>query len=139
MTEDQKKQMQVGKKENVIKANSNKPIFDLLELSSKEYEDLSVFEKYDKLKALVNEKGWKGQRKTLAQKEKEINVINLDSNIGILKDILLKGSKEEKDALNSIIKKHKKVIKILQLEKDIEKQEKELEKSKAELEGLKRE
>lgn len=139
MTEDQKKQMQVGKKENVIKANSNKPIFDLLELSSKEYEDLSVFEKYDKLKALVNEKGWKGQRKTLAQKEKEINVINLDNNIGILKDILLKGSKEEKDALNSIIKKHKKVIKILQLEKDIEKQEKELEKSKAELEGLKRE
>ena len=137
MTDEQKLKIQIGKKENVIRFNSKNEVFNVLGMSIEDYDGLSDPDKLNRLDTLIKENSWKGQRKTFAQKEKEIRVINIDSNIEILKDILINGSKEEKDAINQIIKEHKKFLEIIQLEKDVEKQEKELEKKKAKLKGLK--
>ncbi len=137
MTDEQKLKIQIGKKENVIRFNSKNEVFNELGMSIDDYNGLSDNDKLNRLDTLIKEKSWKGQRKTLAQKEKEIKFINFESNIDILKDILINGSKEEKDSISAIIKEHKKVLEIQQLEKDVEKQEKELEKKKAKLKGLK--
>lgn len=136
MTDEQKLKIQIGKKEKVIKFNSNNDVFNVLGMSQEDYNGLSDDDKFSRLDTIIKENSWKGQRKTLAQKEKNSTFVNTDSNIEVLKDILNKGTKEEKEKLYAIIKEHKKVLEINQLQKDVEKQEKELERKKAKLKNL---
>ena len=137
MTNEQKLKIQIGKKENVIRFNSNNEVFDVLGISIEEYNSLSDNDKLDRLIAVINENSWKGQRKTLDQKEKEKKEIDLNNTFEVLKDILVNGTKEEKDILLGVIKNHKKVLEIKQLEKELSEQEKDIEKKKLKLKELK--
>ena len=83
MTDEQKLKIQIGKKENVIRFNSKNEVFNELGMSIDDYNGLSDNDKLNRLDTLIKEKSWKGQRKTLAQKEKEIKFINFESNIDI--------------------------------------------------------
>lgn len=137
MTDEQKLKIQIGKKENVVKFNSKKEVFEELTMSSEDYNNLSDIDKFNRLDAHIKEKSWKGQRKTLAQVEKEKKEIDINNNFEILKDILLNGTKDEKKILFGVIKDHKKVLEINALEKELAKQEKEIETKKAKLKELK--
>ena len=137
MTNEQKIKIQIGKKENVIRFNSDNEVFDVLNMSLEEYNNLSDNVKLDRLIAVINENSWKGQRKSVDQKEKEKKQIDLNNTFEILKDILLNGTKEEKDILLGVIRDHKKVLEIKELEKEVAKQEKEIESKKAKLKELK--
>ncbi len=137
MTDEQKLKIQIGKKENVVKFNSKKEVFEELTMSSEDYNNLSDNDKFNRLDALIKEKSWKGQRKTLAQLEKEKKEIDINNNFEILKDILLNGTKDEKKILFGVIKDHKKVLEINALEKELAKQEIEIETKKAKLKELK--
>lgn len=137
MTNEQKLKIQIGKKENVIRFNSNDEVFNVLNLSVEEYNNLSDNDKLNRLIGVINENSWKGQRKSLDQKEKEKKEIDLNNTFEILKDILVNGTKEEKDILLDVIKNHKKVLEIKELEKELAKQEKEIENKKAKLKELK--
>lgn len=137
MTDEQKKKIQIGKKENVIKFNSKNEVFIELGMSIDDYKGLSDDDKFNRLDALIKEKSWKGQRKTLDQKEKEKKEVNLNNTLEVLKDILVNGTKEEKDILLGVIKNHKKVLEIKQLEKELSEQEKDIEKKKLKLKELK--
>ena len=137
MTEEQKLKIQIGKKENVVRFNSKKEVFEELTMSIEDYDNLSDEDKFNRLDTLIKEHSWKGQRKTLAQKEKEKKEINLNSTFEVLKDILVNGTKEEKDILLGVIKNHKKVLEIKQLEKELSEQEKDIEKKKLKLKELK--
>ena len=137
MTDEQKLRIQIGKKENVIRVNSKNEVFNELGMSNDDYKSLSDNDKFNRLDALIKEKSWKGQRKTLDQKEKEKKEIDLNNTFDILKDILVNGIKEEKDVLFGVIKKHKKVLEIKQLEKELSEQEKDIEKKKLKLKELK--
>ena len=137
MTNEQKLKIQIGKKENVIRFNSDNEVFNVLGISIEEYNSLSDNDKLDRLIAVINENSWKGQRKTLDQKEKEKKEINLNNTFELLKDILVNGTKEEKDILLGVIKNHKKVLEIKQLEKELSEQEKDIEKKKLKLKELK--
>ncbi len=137
MTDEQKLKIQIGKKENVVKFNSKKEVFEELTMSSEDYNNLSDIDKFNRLDAHIKEKSWKGQRKTLAQVEKEKKEIDINNNFELLKDILLNGTKDEKKILFGVIKDHKKVLEINALEKELAKQEKEIETKKAKLKELK--
>ena len=137
MTDEQKLRIQIGKKENVIRFNSKNEVFNELGMSNDDYKSLSDNDKFNRLDALIKEKSWKGQRKTLDQKEKEKKEIDLNNTFDILKDILVNGIKEEKDVLFGVIKNHKKVLEIKQLEKELSEQEKDIEKKKLKLKELK--
>ena len=137
MTNEQKLKIQIGKKENVIRYNSDNEVFNVLGISIEEYNSLSDNDKLDRLIAVINENSWKGQRKTLDQKEKEKKEIDLNNTFEVLKDILVNGTKEEKDILLGVIKNHKKVLEIKQLEKELSEQEKDIEKKKLKLKELK--
>ena len=137
MTNEQKIKIQIGKKENVIRFNSDNEVFDVLNMSLEEYNNLSDNVKLDRLIAVINENSWKGQRKSVDQKEKEKKQIDLNNTFEILKDILVNGTKEEKDILLGVIRDHKKVLEIKELEKEVAKQEKEIESKKAKLKVLK--
>ena len=137
MTNEQKLKIQIGKKENVIRFNSDKEVFDVLNMSLEEYNNLSDNVKLDRLIAVINENSWKGQRKSVDQKEKEKKQIDLNNTFEILKEILVNGTKEEKDILLGVIRDHKKVLEIKELEKEVAKQEKEIESKKAKLKELK--
>ena len=137
MTNEQKLKIQIGKKENVIRFNSDNEVFNVLGISIEEYNSLSDNDKLDRLIAVINENSWKGQRKTLDQKEKEKKEIDLNNTFELLKDILVNGTKEEKDILLGVIKNHKKVLEIKQLEKELSEQEKDIEKKKLKLKELK--
>jgi hypothetical protein len=137
MTNEQKLKIQIGKKENVIRYNSDNEVFNVLGISIEEYNSLSDNDKLDRLIAVINENSWKGQRKTLDQKEKEKKEIDLNNTLEILKDILVNGTKEEKDILLGVIRDHKKVLEIKELEKELAKQEKDIEAKKAKLKELK--
>ena len=137
MTNEQKLKIQIGKKENVIRFNSDNEVFNVLGISIEEYNSLSDNDKLDRLIAVINENSWKGQRKTLDQKEKEKKEIDLNNTFDVLKDILVNGTKEEKDILLGVIKNHKKVLEIKQLEKELSEQEKDIEKKKLKLKELK--
>ena len=137
MTDEQKLRIQIGKKENVIRFNSKNEVFNELGMSNDDYKSLSDNDKFNRLDALIKEKSWKGQRKTLDQKEKEKKEIDLNNTLDILKDILVNGTKEEKDILFGVIKNHKKVLEIKQLEKELSEQEKDIEKKKLKLKELK--
>jgi len=137
MTNEQKIKIQIGKKENVIRFNSDNEVFDVLNMSLEEYNNLSDNVKLDRLIAVINENSWKGQRKSVDQKEKEKKQIDLNNTFEILKDILVNGTKEEKDILLGVIRDHKKVLEIKELEKEVAKQEKEIESKKAKLKELK--
>ena len=137
MTNEQKLKIQIGKKENVIRFNSDNEVFNVLGISIEEYNSLSDNDKLDRLIAVINENSWKGQRKSLDQKEKEKNEIDLNNTFEVLKDILVNGTKEEKDILLGVIKNHKKVLEIKQLEKELSEQEKDIEKKKLKLKELK--
>lgn len=137
MTNEQKLKIQIGKKENVIRFNSDNEVFNVLGISIEEYNSLSDNDKLDRLIAVINENSWKGQRKTLDQKEKEKKEIDLNNTFEVLKDILVNGTKEEKDILLGVIKNHKKVLEIKQLEKELSEQEKDIEKKKFKLKELK--
>lgn len=137
MTNEQKIKIQIGKKENVIRFNSDNEVFDVLNMSLEEYNNLSDNVKLDRLIAVINENSWKGQRKSVDQKEKEKEQIDLNNTFEILKDILVNGTKEEKDILLGVIRDHKKVLEIKELEKEVAKQEKEIESKKAKLKELK--
>jgi len=137
MTNEQKLKIQIGKKENVIRFNSDNEVFNVLGISIEEYNSLSDNDKLDRLIAVINENSWKGQRKTLDQKEKEKKEIDLNNTFEVLKDILVNGTKEEKDILLGVIKNHKKVLEIKQLEKELSEQEKDIEKKKLKLKELK--
>lgn len=137
MTNEQKIKIQIGKKENVIRFNSDNEVFDVLNMSLEEYNNLSDNVKLDRLIAVINENSWKGQRKSVDQKEKENKQIDLNNTFEILKDILVNGTKEEKDILLGVIRDHKKVLEIKELEKEVAKQEKEIESKKAKLKELK--
>lgn len=137
MTNEQKIKIQIGKKENVIRFNSDNEVFDVLNMSLEEYNNLSDNVKLDRLIAVINENSWKGQRKSVDQKEKEKKQIDLNNTFEILKDILVNGTKEEKDILLGVIREHKKVLEIKELEKEVAKQEKEIESKKAKLKELK--
>jgi hypothetical protein len=137
MTDEQKLKIQIGKKENVIRFNSKNEVFNELGMSSDDYNVLSDNDKLVRLDTLIKEKSWKGQRKTLDQKEKEKKEINLNNTFEILKDILVNGTKEEKDILLGVIKNHKKVLEIKKLEKELSEQEKDIEKKKLKLKELK--
>ena len=117
MTNEQKLKIQIGKKENVIRYNSDNEVFNVLGISIEEYNSLPDNDKLDRLIAVINENSWKGQRKTLDQKEKEKKEIDLNNTFEILKDILVNGTKEEKDILLGVIRDHKKVLEIKELEK----------------------
>ena len=71
MTDEQKLKIQIGKKENVIRFNSNNEVFNELGMSVEDYNGLSDNDKLNRLDTLIKEKSWKGQRKTLDQKEKQ--------------------------------------------------------------------
>ena len=137
MTDEQKLKIQIGKKENVVRFNSKKEVFEELTMSNEDYNNLSDNDKFNRLDALIKEHSWKGQRKTLDQKEKEKKEINLNNTFEVLKDILANGTKEEKDILLGVIKNHKKVLEIKQLEKELSDQEKDIEKKKLKLKELK--
>lgn len=137
MTNEQKLKIQIGKKENVIRFNSDNEVFNVLGISIEEYNSLSDNDKLDRLIAVINENSWKGQRKSLDQKEKEKKEIDLNNTFEVLKDILVNGTKEEKDILLGVIKNHKKVLEIKQLEKELSEQEKDIEKKKLKLKELK--
>ena len=137
MTNEQKLKIQIGKKENVIRYNSDNEVFNVLGISIEEYNSLSDNVKLDRLIAVINENSWKGQRKTLDQKEKEKKEIDLNNTFEVLKDILVNGTKEEKDILLGVIRDHKKVLEIKELEKELAKQEKDIEAKKAKLKELK--
>ena len=137
MTNEQKLKIQIGKKENVIRFNSDNEVFNVLGISIEEYNNLSDNDKLDRLIAVINENSWKGQRKTLDQKEKEKKEIDLNNTFEVLKDILVNGTKEEKDILLGVIKNHKKVLEIKQLEKELSEQERDIEKKKLKLKELK--
>jgi hypothetical protein len=137
MTNEQKLKIQIGKKENVIRFNSNDEVFNVLNLSVEEYNNLSDNDKLNRLIGVINENSWKGQRKSLDQKEKEKKEIDLNNTFEILKDILVNGTKEEKDILLGVIKDHKKVLEIKELEKELAQQEKDIENKKAKLKELK--
>ena len=137
MTDEQKLKIQIGKKENVIRFNSKNEVFNELGMSSDDYNVLSDNDKLVRLDTLIKEKSWKGQRKTLDQKEKEKKEIDLNNTFEILKDILVNGTKEEKDILLGVIKNHKKVLEIKKLEKELSEQEKDIEKKKLKLKELK--
>lgn len=137
MTNEQKLKIQIGKKENVIRFNSDNEVFNVLGISIEEYNSLSDNDKLDRLIAVINENSWKGQRKTLDQKEKEKKEIDLNNTFEVLKDILVNGTKEEKDILLGVIKNHTKVLEIKQLEKELSEQEKDIEKKKLKLKELK--
>lgn len=93
MTNEQKLKIQIGKKENVIRFNSDNEVFNVLGISIEEYNSLSDNDKLDRLIAVINENSWKGQRKTLDQKEKEKKEIDLNNTFEVLKDILVNGGK----------------------------------------------
>jgi len=137
MTNEQKLKIQIGKKENVIRYNSDNEVFNVLGISIEEYNSLPDNDKLDRLIAVINENSWKGQRKTLDQKEKERKEIDLNNTFEVLKDILVNGTKEEKDILLGVIRDHKKVLEIKELEKELAKQEKDIEAKKAKLKELK--
>ena len=137
MTNEHKLKIQIGIKENVIRFNSDKEVFDVLNMSLEEYNNLSDNVKLDRLIAVINENSWKGQRKSVDQKEKEKKQIDLNNTFEILKEILVNGTKEEKDILLGVIRDHKKVLEIKELEKAVAKQEKEIESKKAKLKELK--
>ena len=137
MTNEQKLKIQIGKKENVIRYNSDNEVFNVLGISIEEYNSLPDNDKLDRLIAVINENSWKGQRKTLDQKEKEKKEIDLNNTFEVLKDILVNGTKEEKDILLGVIRDHKKVLEIKELEKELAKQEKDIETKKAKLKELK--
>jgi hypothetical protein len=137
MTNEQKLKIQIGKKENVIRYNSDNEVFNVLGISIEEYNSLPDNDKLDRLIAVINENSWKGQRKTLDQKEKEKKEIDLNNTFEVLKDILVNGTKEEKDILLGVIRDHKKVLEIKELEKELAKQEKDIEAKKAKLKELK--
>lgn len=137
MTDEQKLKIQIGKKENVIRFNSNDEVFNVLNLSVEEYNNLSDNDKLNRLIDVITENSWKGQRKSLDQREKEKKEIDLNNTFEILKDILVNGTKEEKDILLGVIRDHKKVLEIKQLEKELSEQEKDIEKKKLKLKELK--
>ena len=137
MTDEQKLKIQIGKRENVVRFNSNNEVFVVLNMSKKDYDSMSDNDKLNKLIDVIKENSWKGQRKTLDQKEKEKKEIDLNNTFEVLKDILVNGTKEEKDILLGVIRDHKKVLEIKELEKEVAKQEKEIESKKAKLKVLK--
>ena len=137
MTDEQKLKIQIGKRENVIRLNSNNEVFNVLGMSIEEYNKLSDSDKLSRLIAVISENKWKGQRKTTDQKEKEKKEIDLNNTFEVLKDILVNGTKEEKDILLGVIRNHKKVLEIKQLEKEVAKQEKGIEAMKAKITELK--
>lgn len=137
MTDEQKLKIQIGKRENVVRFNSNNEVFVVLNMSKKDYDSMSDNDKLNKLIDIIKENSWKGQRKTLDQKEKEKKEIDLNNTFEVLKDILVNGTKEEKDILLGVIRDHKKVLEIKELEKEVAKQEKEIESKKAKLKVLK--
>jgi hypothetical protein len=106
-------------------------------MSKKDYDSMSDNDKLNKLIGIIKENSWKGQRKTLDQKEKEKKEIDLNNTFEILKDILVNGTKEEKDILLGVIRDHKKVLEIKELEKELAQQEKDIENKKAKLKELK--
>ena len=137
MTDEQKLKIQIGKRENVVRLNSNNEVFVVLNMSKKDYDSMSDNDKLNKLIDIIKENAWKGQRKTLDQKAKEKKEIDLNNTFEILKDILVNGTKEEKDILLGVIRDHKKVLKIKELEKELAQQEKDIENKKAKLKELK--
>lgn len=137
MTDEQKLKIQIGKRENVVRLNSNNEVFVVLNMSKKDYDSMSDNDKLNKLIDIIKENAWKGQRKTLDQKEKEKKEIDLNNTFEILKDILVNGTKEEKDILLGVIREHKKVLEIKELEKELAQQEKDIENKKAKLKELK--
>ena len=137
MTDEQKLKIQIGKRENVVRFNSNNEVFVVLNMSKKDYDSMSDNDKLNKLIDVIKENSWKGQRKTLNQKEKEKKEIDLNNTFEILKDILVNGTKEEKDILLGVIRDHKKVLEIKELEKELAQQEKDIENKKAKLKELK--
>ena len=137
MTDEQKLKIQIGKRENVVRLNSNNEVFVVLNMSKKDYDSMSDNDKLNKLIDIIKENAWKGQRKTLDQKEKEKKEIDLNNTFEILKDILVNGTKEEKDILLGVIRKNKKVLEIKELEKELAQQEKDIENKKAKLKELK--
>ncbi len=137
MTNEQKLKIQIGKRENVVRFNSNNEVFVVLNMSKKDYDSMSDNDKLNKLIDVIKENSWKGQRKTLDQKEKEKKEIDLNNTFEVLKEILVNGTKEEKDILLGVIRDHKKVLEIKELEKEVAKQEKEIESKKAKLKVLK--
>ena len=118
MNNEQKLKMQIAKKENVIRLNSNEEIFNLLGISLDEYEKLSVNDKFNRLEAIVKENSWKGQRKTAEQKKKDKEEADFNNTFDALKDILVNGTKEEKDILLGVIRKHQTTMEISKLEKE---------------------
>ena len=118
MNNEQKLKMQIAKKENVIRLNSNEEIFNLLGISLDEYEKLSVNDKFNRLEAIVKENSWKGQRKTAEQKKKDKEEADFNNTFDALKDILVNGTKEEKDILLGAIRKHQTTMEISKLEKE---------------------
>ena len=137
MTDEQKLKIQIGKRENVVRLNSNNEVFVVLNMSKKDYDSMSDNDKLNKLIDIIKENAWKGQRKTLDQKEKEKKEIDLNNTFEILKDILVNGTKEEKDILLGVIRDHKKILEIKELEKELAQQEKDIENKKAKLKELK--
>lgn len=137
MKEEQKLKIQIGKKEKVIRQNSNDEVFNVLGMSIEEYDNLSDSDKLSRLIAVINENEWKGQRKTSEQKENEKKEIDLNDKFEVLKNILVNGTKEEKEILLGVIRNHKKVLEIKQLEKEVAKQEKGIEAMKAKIKELK--
>ncbi len=137
MTDEQKLKIQIGKRENVVRLNSNNEVFVVLNMSKKDYDSMSDNDKLNKLIDIIKENAWKGQRKTLDQKEKEKKEIDLNNTFEVLKDILVNGTKEEKDILLGVIRDHKKVLEIKELEKELAQQEKDIENKKAKLKELK--
>lgn len=137
MTDEQKLKIQIGKRENVVRLNSNNEVFVVLNMSKKDYDSMSDNDKLNKLIDIIKENAWKGQRKTLDQKEKEKKEIDLNNTFEILRDILVNGTKEEKDILLGVIRDHKKVLEIKELEKELAQQEKDIENKKAKLKELK--
>ena len=137
MTNEQKLKIQIGKKENVIRQNSDNEVFNVLGMNIEEYDNLSDSSKLSRLIAVINENKWKGQRKTSEQKENEKKEIDLNDKFEVLKNILVNGTKEEKDILLGVIRNHKKVLEIKQLEKEVAKQEKGIEAMKAKIKELK--
>ena len=137
MTDEQKLKIQIGKRENVVRLNSNNEVFVVLNMSKKDYDSMSDNDKLNKLIDIIKENAWKGQRKTLDQKEKEKKEIDLNNTFEVLKDILVNGTKEEKDILLGVIRDHKKILEIKELEKELAQQEKDIENKKAKLKELK--
>lgn len=121
--------IQIGKKSKAIKAFAGKEVYEVFNLTKKEFENFSDEEKIKRLNEFMNSNGVKLSRKSTEQKEQDKLLSDLDLKLETIKSILLNGTEEQKSIINKLINERHNSIRIEELErkkKEIEDEIKEL-------------